>query len=236
MSRESTNWLDVAGKIALGVGGVSLVSAGVLAVAKSGVVQSALARHRRESDAGRLVDGESIVPGTPLLVSLACGIAEHSGVYLGASRVAELSGDGRLREISLTNFINGELDPTNCRTGTRIFAACDGASARVLGVDFVSDAARSIIERIGFVRYNLFGNNCHMFTASCVFGRLLEKMSLADWVKGGTYTIDRLEGVVSNCLNNGLPVAWLGVRGPSAAFDYALTEEKIKRLKSEGVK
>jgi len=84
---DRSDWIDIAGKIALGVGGAALATAGVLA-AKSGAFQSVGARRRRNADE-RLIEAPRA--GTPLLVSLA-GMAEHSGVFLGRSRVVELNG------------------------------------------------------------------------------------------------------------------------------------------------
>ena len=80
MNDSNADWLDIAGKVALGVGGAALAAAGVI-MAKSGVMQSAAAKIRRNGD-GRLVDAPRA--GVPLLVSLA-GIAEHSGIFLGRS-------------------------------------------------------------------------------------------------------------------------------------------------------
>lgn len=80
MTHSDTDWLDVAGKIALGAGVGALAAAGAIAIAKSGVVQSTVARLRRNRDDGnRLIDAPP--PGTPLLVSLARGGAEHSGIF-----------------------------------------------------------------------------------------------------------------------------------------------------------
>ena len=105
MGDSNSDWLDIAGKVALGVGGAALAAAGVI-MAKSGVMQSAAAKIRRNGD-GRLIDAPRA--GVPLLVSLA-GIAEHSGIFLGRSRVAELNGNGRLMEVSLSEFVNGQPD------------------------------------------------------------------------------------------------------------------------------
>lgn len=74
-----------------------------------------------------------------------------------------------------------------------------------------------------------------MFTASCVLGRMSKGKSLGDWIKDGTFTIDRLDKVVSDVLNGGRGIAWIGVRSPATGFNYALTEEKLARLKTEGV-
>ena len=93
----------------------------------------------------------------------------------------------------------------------------------------------SCVRKIGRVDYNLFGNNCHMFTASCVFGTLLEKLSAADWLKDGTFSIERLEETIRHRMNHGLQIAWLGVRGPTPQFNCELPAEKTARLRDEGL-
>ena len=95
MGGTDTDWLDVAGKIALGAGVGALATAGAVAIAKGGVVQSAVAGLRRKLDGNRLIDAPP--PGTPLLVSLARGGVGHGGVFLGWSRVAELRVHGPQR-------------------------------------------------------------------------------------------------------------------------------------------
>ena len=106
MGDSNSDGLDIAGKVALGVGGAALAAAGVL-MAKSGVMQSAAAKMRRNGE-GRLVDAPRA--GVPLLVSLA-GIAEHSGIFLGVraptrffnyaladEKIARLRREGRLQQ------------------------------------------------------------------------------------------------------------------------------------------
>ena len=230
MGGSDTDWLEVAGKVALGVGGAALAAAGVLA-AKSGVIQSAAAKIARNSD-DRLIDAPRA--GVPLLVSLA-GMVEHSGIFLGRSRVAELNGNGRLADVSLSEFVNGQSgDRANVRWGTRIFAACDDSTGRPLESLKVAHAARDFVARVRRVKYNLFNNNCHLFSASCVRGELLDGRSWAEWLKEGTFSIDRLESVISEVMNGGRPIAWLGVREPTRFFNYALTDSKIARLRMEG--
>ena len=224
---------DLAGKVAKWVGLSAVMAMGML-LAKSGVFQSAEARKKRNSDE-RLVDAPRV--GTPLLVALARGSAEHTGIYLGDSRVAELSGDGQLQEVTLTEFINGKSeDWNNLRSGTRIFSACDEAQGVSVGMPFVADVARQFIHQVRRVDYHLFGNNCHMFTASCVKGEMISKLSKVEWFMHGTFSVDILTNLISKTLNNGRPVAWLGVRGPTPQFDYELTEEKLSRLRTEGKK
>ena len=228
---DSSDWLEVAGKVALGVGGAALAAAGVLAV-KSGALQSAKAKFARNSD-DRLIDAPP--PGTPILVSLARGGAEHSGVFLGRSRVAELRGDGNICNASLSDFINGDADdPMNVRSGTRIFAACDDKTGMPLSSVNVVAAARRFIKNVKKVSYNLFCNNCHVFTASCVEGNMEREQSFLDWVRDGTFSIDRLDEIISKVMNSGRNIAWIGVRGSTRGFNYSLTEEKIARLSSEG--
>lgn len=174
-------------------------------------------------------------PGTPLLVSLARGGAEHSGVFLGRSRVAELRGDGNICNASLSDFINGDADdPMNVRSGTRIFAACDDKTGMPLSSANVVAAARRFIKNVKKVSYNLFCNNCHVFTASCVEGNMEREQSFLDWVRDGTFSIDRLDEIISKVMNSGRNIAWIGVRGSTRGFIYNLTEEKIDRLESEG--
>jgi hypothetical protein len=228
---DSSDWLETAGKIAAGIGAGALAAAGALALAKSGALQSAAARRRRNGD-DRLIDAPRA--GVPLLVSLA-GIAEHSGIFLGRSRVAELNGNGRLMNVSLSEFINGDVDdPSNMRWGTRIFAACDEASGRPLESVKIAHAARGLVEKIKQVKYNLFNNNCHLFSASCICGEMIDGKSWGEWLRKGTFSIDRLEAVISEFMNGGRPIAWLGVRSPSPFFKYALADDKIERLHREG--
>lgn len=227
---DSSDWLEVVGKVAMGVGVGALATAGVLA-AKSGAFQSVAARRRRNGDE-RLIDAPRA--GVPLLVSLA-GMAEPSGIFLGRSRVAELNGNGCLMDVSLSEFVNGQVgDKANVRWGTRIFAACDDSTGRPLESLKVAHIARDFVAKVKRVKYNLFNNNCHLFSASCVRGELSDGRSWAEWLMDGTFSIDRLGAVISEVMNGGRPIAWLGVREPTRFFNYALTDGKIARLRKEG--
>lgn len=228
---DRDDWVDVASKVLIGGGAAALVAAAGVALAKSGMIQSAVARKKRNADP-RLID--SPPAGTPLLVSLG-KVAEHSGIFLGRSRVAEPNGNGQLQDVSLSEFLNGQPnDLSNIRWGTRIFAACDEATGKPLTSPKIAHFARAFIARIARVKYNLFGNNCHFFTASCVQGIMSDGPSLVDWIKDGTFTIDRLQEVIGNVMNAGRPVVWLGVREPSRFFNYSLTDEKVALLRKEG--
>ena len=85
---------------------------------------------QRLAGCGRTTD--TLPSGSPLPVSLA-GVAEHSGIYIGDGMVAERSGEGKLRVVTLSEFLNGcEGDGLKVRGGLRIYAWCDLDSGRVL--------------------------------------------------------------------------------------------------------
>ena len=65
------------------------------------VMESVRSRERRNAQAHSLIAPPPA--GTPLLVSLALAF-EHTGIYLGGSRVAELNGDGYVKAVSLTRL------------------------------------------------------------------------------------------------------------------------------------
>lgn len=150
----------------------------------------------------------------------------HSGVYLGEGIVAELDGDGVLKAVSVSEFLNGacgEWKVAALRTGFRVYAACDGGSGRPLASPEVAAAARAAMENAGRPsgRYHLFLNNCHRFTAQCVEGRT----EIADW-NDGVWMLGRLEEVVRRALNGGKPMCWRAIRPSAAGFRYAATKGK----------
>ena len=197
---------------------------------KTGLFQSLGANIRRKFDK-RILSAPPPI-GTPILVSLSRGVAEHSGIYLGNSSVAELSGDGKLQEVSLTEFVNGQKDTwNNFRSGTCIFAACDDETGMPLGLEDAMISARNLISNVDKVSYHLFGNNCHMFTASCILDRLMPKMTKREWLENGTFTIEDLNEIISRIMNLNKPIAWLRVRGSvKGSFEYDLPEDKLRRL------
>ena len=58
-------------------------------------------------------------------------------------------------------------------------------------------AARELVDKIRRVKYNVFTNNCHLFSASCIRGDFAEGKSLDEWLRNGMFSIDRLESVIS---------------------------------------
>lgn len=160
-----------------------------------------------------LIDKEVPVPepGTPLLVDL-FGVVEHSGIYLGNGHVAELFGDNLLREVTLREFLEGEKG-TRVRTGHRIFAACSRLSGKTLASPYAAENARAFIRRIRTVQYNLFRNNCHLFSISCISGSFQKGISIADSIVRGGVSIGVLTNAISYFLNNGDDVVWKPVEG-----------------------
>jgi len=150
-------------------------------------------------------------PGTPLLVDL-FGVVEHSGIYLGNGHVAELFGDNLLREVTLKEFLEGEKG-SRVRTGHRIFAACSRSSGKSLASPYAAENARAFIRRIRTVQYNLFRNNCHLFSISCISGSFQKGLSLAEGIVQGGVSIGVLTNAISYFLNGGEAAVWVPVEG-----------------------
>lgn len=197
------------------------------------LAESTDSRSRRNASANRLIAPPPA--GTPLLVSLALAF-EHTGIYLGDNHVAELNGDGQVKAVSLTRFVNGTDDGFwPIRNGTRIFAACDARSRRPLADTRALATARAALEG-GQIRagYDFAQINCHLFTAACVRGIPPRDRKFRKLFGGGIASIGRLERLLARALNGGQPIAWCAVRRSKERFRYHLTAEKKARLMLEG--
>ena len=192
---------------------------------------SMASRTRRNTGAKRLIAPPP--PGTPLLVSLALAL-EHTGVYLGDNKVAELQDDGFVKTVSLTDFINGDTALFPLRNGTRIFAACDARSRKPLGTAAVAKMARRLSDEVYYAGYDLIQSNCHLFTAACAAGLKPNDTAFAKLVGKGMTSIGRLESVLARKLNGGRQIEWCPVARNRERFHYKLTKEKVARLKLEG--
>ncbi len=193
------------------------------------VLESSRSRERRNAGAHRLITPPPA--GTPLLVSLALAF-EHTGVYLGGNRVLELNGEGYVKDVSLTQFINGTSDGTSLiRNGTRIFAACDARTRRPLASKRTLETARAVIEagvpRLG---YDVAQFNCHLFTAACIRGVLPGERRFPLSLGGGVASVGKLERLLSKTLNHGKEICWCGVRRDKELFRYSLSPEKKNQL------
>ena len=198
------------------------------------VSESVRSRERRNAEAHRLIAPPPA--GTPLLVSLALAF-EHTGIYLGGNRVAELNGDGHVKAVSLTRFINGTSDGAwQVRNGTRIFAACDVCTRRPLASARPLETARAAIEagsnRMG---YDFAQLNCHLFTAACVLGIPPGTRQFRSLFDGRVASIGKLERILAKTLNRGKGICWCAVRRDKERFNYSLSPGKRIRLAVESV-
>lgn len=204
---------------------------GVLKSLPDVLVESEASRSRRNAMSRRLIAPPP--PGTPLLVSLALAF-EHTGIYLGKNRVAELRDDGGVAVVSLTDFVNGDPCDVSLRTGTRIFAACDAKTRHPLGTKRAYATALKFA-KFGFASdYDFVRSNCHLFTASCVAGLLTRDDAFDKLIGSGITSIGRLERVLARELNDGRRIAWCAVARSKEKFHYKLTAEKVARLRLEG--
>ena len=192
---------------------------------------SLASRTRRNAGAKRLIAPPP--PGTPLLVSLALAF-EHTGICLGENRVAELQDDGFVKNVSLTDFINGDTAPFPLRNGTRIFAACDASSRKPLGTAAVAKLARRLSEEAYYVGYDIIRRNCHLFTAACAAGLKPDDAAFAELIGEGVSSVGQLERVLAGRLNGGHRIEWCPVARNRERFRYKLTAEKVARLRLEG--
>ena len=204
----------------------------MLAELPEAVSESARSRERRNAEAQRLIAPPPA--GTPLLVSLALAF-EHTGIYLGGNRVAELNGDGHVKAVSLTRFINGTPDGAwQVRNGTRIFAACDVCTRRPLASERALETARAAAEadstRMG---YDFVQLNCHLFTAACVLGIPPGERRFRSLFGGGVASIGKLERLLAETLNHGKCICWRAVRRDKERFHYSLSPGKRIRLALE---
>ncbi len=204
----------------------------ILAELPEAVSESARSRERRNAEAQRLIAAPPA--GTPLLVSLALAF-EHTGIYLGGSRVAELNGDGHVKAVSLTRFINGTPDGAwQVRNGTRIFAACDVCTRRPLASARSLETARAAVEAgSNRMEYDFAQLNCHLFTAACVLGIPPGTRQFRSLFGGGVASIGKLERLLAQTLNHGKGICWCAVRRDKERFHYSLSPGKRIRLAME---
>jgi len=137
-----------------------------------GIVEPSVRRRNLRgamAKSGAEVPFSSVRPGAILLVGLAV-VLEHSGVYLGEGKVAELHGSGEISEVSFEQFrVGRDSDKMKIRTGDRIYAACTLSESG--GFEPLCDAETAEMARRlvgGGVSYNPLVNNCHLFSVCCV--------------------------------------------------------------------
>jgi len=128
--------------------------------------------------------------GSIVRCSLACDIADHTGIYIGKNKIVELNGNGKVRIVSYDKF----LSTGSIRTGISIYVACDN-NAIHLSSYLIADYAKS---KVGEKRsYDSIHNNCHCFVAECI------KQSSASLT-----LFSELESVISKKMNYNSGIKW----------------------------
>ncbi len=97
----------------------------------------------------------------PKIGSIVCcgvgGVLDHTGIWVGDNTIIELDGNGLIKPISSTRFLDE-------RSGKQIFILCDSQSMP-LALEKVAEKA---IEQIyQYVDYHIIDNNCHQFVWQC---------------------------------------------------------------------
>lgn len=97
-----------------------------------------------------------------------CGLfankIDHSGIYIGYNKIAHLDGSGKIEAVTPEVFLN-RLDGLNMAIS--IYVSCKDGKA--IGSRIVAENAKRKIGKS--VKYNLFNNNCHIFSSGCLTGK-----------------------------------------------------------------
>lgn len=91
--------------------------------------------------------------------------AEHSGIYVGNNRIVHLNGSGRVELVSPRVF----CERLHGKNPASIIYCPISEDGRLLGN---KKAAERALNQVGkYTTYNIFMNNCHIFSASCMTGK-----------------------------------------------------------------
>ncbi|HFJ9454146.1 TPA: lecithin retinol acyltransferase family protein [Bacillus tropicus] len=114
--------------------------------------------------------------GSPIYCDLLCGLAEHSGIYIGDFKVIQLNGCGLIEVVDLIKFTD------HISTTSRdIFFPLDKASSIPIEFD---EACENAFDKVGETKkYNVAFNNCHKFTSGCLTGDFAQNNQLLDFMK-----------------------------------------------------
>ncbi|WP_085725519.1 lecithin retinol acyltransferase family protein [Pseudomonas sp. R37(2017)] len=104
-----------------------------------------------------------LLPGSIVACDLGLGLLDHTGIYIGQNQIVERNGDGNIRKVSITTFINA----STLRTGVTLYAAC--ANGRLIASPEIAKRAREVVGTDA--GYHLIDNNCHKLTAYLATGR-----------------------------------------------------------------
>ena len=100
-------------------------------------------------------------PVVPKIGAIVCcgvgGVLDHTGIWVGDNTIIELDGNGLIKPISSTRFLDE-------RSGKQIFILCD-SQAIPLALEKVAEKAIGQIYQ--YVDYHILDNNCHQFVWQC---------------------------------------------------------------------
>ncbi len=104
----------------------------------------------------------TLVPGCIVCCDLAGGL-DHTGIYIGRNRIVEKNGNGKIKKVSLDEFMNS----SGLRTGITLFVAC--SRGEIIHNTRISNRAKEAIGTSD--KYDLLTENCHRLTAYCATGK-----------------------------------------------------------------
>lgn len=147
--------------------GVAVASIGYITTK---TIKKSIIDRSNELEEAKHLPPVSPVPGSIVICKLAGPLAEHSGIYIGDCQY----GKDIIVDLHITNNGNYEIGAvtaekflSNVIGDHRIYVSTNGTEA--IGN---KDIARRALESIGNCgKYNIIGDNCHMFSAYCISGK-----------------------------------------------------------------
>jgi len=91
-------------------------------------------------------------------------VAEHSGIYIGGSKIVHLDGNGEIEKVNFFKFLE-RLDGFN--PATKIYYSCDEKGKTIKNKE-IANRAKSMVGRSR--DYHVLLDNCHQFTSGCITG------------------------------------------------------------------
>lgn len=118
--------------------------------------------HRKKETIFDTIFNDNVEPGIGALVYCELFKMEHSGIYLGGNRIAQLNGKGNIEVVSPSSFTD---NITTIDRDIFIPVKTDGTPISLY------TAAENAKKMIGNKRdYNLILDNCHQFCSGCITG------------------------------------------------------------------
>jgi hypothetical protein len=103
-----------------------------------------------------------LLPGSIVACDLYGGL-DHTGIYIGRNFIVERNGDGKIKKVSIKDFINSSTQ----RTGVTLYAAC--TNGKIIASPEIAKRAR---DAVGTDHgYHWLNKNCHKLTAYLATGR-----------------------------------------------------------------